>query len=143
MTTSTTQSIFSNTLSNTRVNLDIRYASSLSTSAIIAVNVAPPEAYHSLVGFEDYVDSSGKAKKRPVFTEDVTGYQLRAVMPSDETVTKDKYIKLILPTQEIAQKAKFGKLYRLVNPRGKRDYKSFDIYEIYADDIAEIPMHRG
>lgn len=140
---SQTSSIFSNNLGINQANLDIRYASPLPTSAIIAVSVAPPEPYKSLIGFEDYTDDNGKNKKRPVFTEETTGYQLRAVMPSDQTVTKDKYIKLILPTIEIAKKVQFPKLYRLVNPRGKRDYKSFDIYEIYADDIAEIPMQRG
>lgn len=139
----TTNSIFTNPLDNNQANLDIRFASPLPTSAIIAVSVAPPEAYHSLVDFEDYTDDSGKNKKRPIFTEETTGYQLRAVMPSDQTATQDKYIKLILPTLETAKKVQFGKLYRLVNPRGKRDYKSFDIYEIYADDIAEIPMQRG
>lgn len=137
-----THSLFANNLGSNQSNLDIRHASPLPTSAIIAVSVAPPEPYKSLIGFEDYTDDKGKNKKRPVFTEETTGYQLRAVMPSDQSVTKDKYIKLILPSQEIAHKAKFGKIYRLVNPRGKRDYKSFDIYEIFAEDIAEIPMQR-
>ena len=35
---------------------------------------------------------------------------------------------------------KFRGLYTLINPRGKQNYKSYEIYEIYADDAELIQI---
>ena len=113
---------FSNqsTTEQTQNKLDIRNSASINITRVLATSIAEPKPYHSLVAFEEM--SNGKYK--PIFSDTQTGY--------------DKFVKLVVPTLEIAKKLQFRGLYNLKNPKGKKAYKSFDVLEIYAEDVEPI-----
>ena len=51
-----------------------------------------------------------------------------------------KLISLVVPSLEIANKIQFRHLYQLVNPRGKNKYKSYDVIEVWAEDVHEVSL---
>ena len=109
--------------------LDIRNAPQSVITKVVVTSIRDPKPFYPLQSF-DFVDG----KYKPVFSQEQAGFEVRAVAPSSEDISKDKFIKLVVPTLEIAKKMKFRGLYTLINPRGKQNYKSYEIYEIYADD---------
>jgi hypothetical protein len=122
------------TTEQTQNKLDIRNSPSINITRVLATSIAEPKPYHSLVAFEEM--SNGKYK--PIFSDTQTGYELRAIAPSPDDITKDKFVKLVVPTLEIAKKLQFRGLYNLKNPKGKKAYKSFDVLEIYAEDVEPV-----
>lgn len=103
-------------------------------STCVAVSVTEPKPFFPIVGFE----KNSNGKNAPVFSEKSIGYEVFLSMPKDDGAVK--LISLVVPTIEIANKIQFRHLYQLVNPRGKYKYKSFDVIEIWAEDVKEVSL---
>ncbi|WP_070044173.1 hypothetical protein [Streptococcus agalactiae] len=100
----------------------------------VAVSVSEPKEFYPIVGFE----KNKNGKNAPVFSEKSIGYETFLVMPKDDGSVK--LISLVLPSLDIAKKIQFRHLYQLVNPRGRYKYKSYDVIEIWAEDIKEVKL---
>jgi len=59
-------------------------------------------------------------------------------MPKDDGAVK--LISLVVPTLEIANKIQFRHLYQLVNPLGRYKFKSYDVIEVWAEDVKEVSL---
>ncbi|HEM3643009.1 TPA: hypothetical protein U1C36_002185 [Streptococcus suis] len=103
-------------------------------TACVAVNVSEPQPFFPIVGFE----KNKNGKNAPVFSDKSIGYETFLVMPKEDGSVK--LISLVVPTLAIAQKIKFRHLYQLVNPRGRYKYKSFDVLELWAEDVKEVKL---
>ena len=103
-------------------------------STCVAVSVTEPKPFFPIVGFE----KNSNGKNAPVFSEQSIGYEVFLSMPRDDGSVK--LISLVVPTLEIANKIQFRHLYQLVNPRGRYKYKSFDVIEVWAEDVKEISL---
>jgi hypothetical protein len=103
-------------------------------TACVAVSVSEPKEFYPIVGFE----KNKNGKNAPVFSEKSIGYETFLVMPKDDGSVK--LISLVLPSLDIAKKIQFRHLYQLVNPRGRYKYKSYDVIEIWAEDIKEVKL---
>ena len=103
-------------------------------STCVAVSVTEPKPFFPIVGFE----KNSNGKHAPVFSEKSIGYEVFLSMPKDDGAVK--LISLVVPTIEIANKIQFRHLYQLVNPRGKYKYKSFDVIEVWAEDVKEVSL---
>ena len=103
-------------------------------STCVAVSVSEPKPYFPIVGFE----KNSNGKNAPVFSDKSIGYEVFLSMPKDDGAVK--LISLVVPTIEIANKIQFRHLYQLVNPRGKYKYKSFDVIEVWAEDVNEVRL---
>ncbi|KXU15174.1 hypothetical protein SORDD17_01220 [Streptococcus oralis] len=103
-------------------------------STCVAVSVTEPKPFFPIVGFE----KNSNGKNAPVFSEKSIGYEVFLSMPKDDGAVK--LISLVVPTIEIANKIQFRHLYQLVNPRGKYKYKSFDVIEVWAEDVKEVSL---
>lgn len=103
-------------------------------SACVAISVSEPLPYHPLIGFE----KNKNGKNAPVFSEESIGYESYLVMPRDDGTVK--LISLVVPTLEIAKKLQFRHLYKLIKPRGRYKYKSFDVIELWAEDVEEVKL---
>ena len=95
-------------------------------STCVAVSVTEPKPFFPIVGFE----KNSNDKNAPIFSDKSIGYEVFLSMPKD-----DGAVKLI-----IANKIQFRHLYQLVNPRGKYKYKSFDVIEVWAEDVKEVSL---
>ena len=51
-----------------------------------------------------------------------------------------KLISLVVPNLDVANKIQFRHLYQLVNPRGRYKYKSYDVIEVWAEDVKEVSL---
>ncbi|MFM0877162.1 hypothetical protein [Streptococcus suis] len=80
-------------------------------------------------------------KNAPVFSDQSIGYEVFLTMPKEDGAVK--LISLVVPTLAIAQKIQFRHLYQLVNPRGRYKYKSFDVLELWAEDVKEVKLGGG
>lgn len=100
----------------------------------VAVSVSEPQPFFPIVGFE----KNKNGKNAPVFSDKSIGYEIFLVMPKEDSSVK--LISLVVPTLAIAQKIQFRHLYQLVNPRGRYKYKSFDVIELWAEDIKEVKL---
>ena len=100
-------------------------------STCVAVSVTEPQPFFPIVGFE----KNSNGKNAPVFSEQSIGYEVFLSMPKDDGAVK--LISLVVPSLEIANKIQFRHLYQLVNPRGKNKYKSYDVIEVWAEDVHE------
>ena len=94
-------------------------------STCVAVSVTEPQP-----------NSNGK--NAPVFSDTSIGYEVFLSMPRDDGSVK--LISLVVPSLEIANKIQFRHLYQLVNPRGKNKYKSYDVIEVWAEDVKEVSL---
>ena len=103
-------------------------------STCVAVSVTEPKPFFPIVGFE----KNSNGKNAPVFSEKSIGYEVFLSMPKDDGAVK--LISLVVPTIEIANKIQFRHLYQLVNPRGKYKYKSYDVIEVWAEDVKEVSL---
>ncbi len=103
-------------------------------STCVAVSVTEPKPFFPIVGFE----KNQNGKNAPVFSDKSIGYEVFLSMPKDDGAVK--LISLVVPTIEIANKIQFRHLYQLVNPRGKYKYKSFDVIEVWAEDVTEVRL---
>ncbi len=103
-------------------------------STCVAVSVTEPKPYFPIVGFE----KNQNGKNAPVFSDKSIGYEVFLSMPKDDGSVK--LISLVVPTLEIANKIQFRYLYQLVNPRGRYKYKSFDVIEVWAEDVNEVRL---
>ena len=103
-------------------------------STCVAVSVTEPKPFFPIVGFE----KNSNGKNAPVFSDKSIGYEVFLSMPRDDGSVK--LISLVVPSLEIANKIQFRHLYQLVNPRGKYKYKSFDVIEIWAEDVKEVSL---
>ncbi|MGO0058308.1 hypothetical protein ACTMTD_11350, partial [Streptococcus suis] len=80
-------------------------------------------------------------KNAPVFSDQSIGYEVFLTMPKEDGAVK--LISLVVPTLAIAQKIQVRHLYQLVNPRGRYKYKSFDVLELWAEDVKEVKLGGG
>lgn len=103
----------------------------------VAVSVSEPQPFFPIVGFE----KNKNGKNAPVFSDKSIGYESFLVMPKDDGSVK--LISLVVPTLAIAQKLQFRRLYQLVNPRGRYKYKSYDVLELWAEDVKEVKLGGG
>ena len=103
-------------------------------STCVAVSVTEPKAFFPIAGFE----KNKNGKNAPVFSEQSIGYEVFLSMPRDDGSVK--LISLVVPTLEIANKIQFRHLYQLVNPRGRNKYKSYDVIEVWAEDVKEVSL---
>lgn len=103
----------------------------------VAVSVSEPQPFFPIVGFE----KNKNGKNAPVFSDKSIGYESFLVMPKDDGSVK--LISLVVPSLAIAQKLQFRRLYQLVNPRGRYKYKSFDVLELWAEDVKEVKLGGG
>lgn len=103
-------------------------------STCVAVSVTEPKAFFPIVGFE----KNKNGKNAPVFSDSSIGYEVFLSMPRDDGSVK--LISLVVPSLEIANKIQFRHLYQLVNPRGRYKYKSFDVIEVWAEDVKEVSL---
>lgn len=103
-------------------------------STCVAVSVTEPKPYFPIVGFE----KNSNGKNAPVFSDTSIGYEVFLSMPREDGSVK--LISLVVPTLEIANKIQFRYLYQLVNPRGRYKYKSFDVIEVWAEDVNEVRL---
>ena len=103
-------------------------------STCVAVGVTEPKPFFPIVGFE----KNSNGKNAPVFSDKSIGYEVFLSMPKDDGAVK--LISLVVPTIEIANKIQFRHLYQLVNPRGRYKYKSFDVIEVWAEDVKEVSL---
>ncbi len=103
-------------------------------STCVAVSVTEPKPFFPIVGFE----KNQNGKNAPVFSDKSIGYEVFLSMPRDDGSVK--LISLVVPTIEIANKIQFRHLYQLVNPRGRYKFKSFDVIEVWAEDVKEISL---
>lgn len=103
-------------------------------STCVAVSVTEPKPFFPIIGFE----KNSNGKNAPVFSEQSIGYEVFLSMPKDDSSVK--LISLVVPTLEIANKIQFRYLYQLVNPRGRYKYKSFDVIEVWAEDVTEVRL---
>ena len=103
-------------------------------STCVAVSVTEPKPFFPIVGFE----KNSNGKNAPVFSEQSIGYEVFLSMPRDDGSVK--LISLVVPSLEIANKIQFRHLYQLVNPRGRYKYKSFDVIEVWAEDVKEVSL---
>lgn len=103
-------------------------------STCVAVSVTEPKPFFPIIGFE----KNQNGKNAPVFSEQSIGYEVFLSMPKDDGSVK--LISLVVPTLEIANKIQFRYLYQLVNPRGRYKYKSFDVIEVWAEDVNEVRL---
>lgn len=126
----------SNTNENSIIN-DRRTAPLFTNiSTCIAVSVTEPKPFYPIVGFE----KNSNGKNAPIFSKESIGYEVYLAMPRKDASVK--LVSLVVPTLEIANKIQFRLLYQLVNPRGKYKYKSFDVIELWADDIKEVRFNQ-
>ena len=77
-------------------------------------------------------------KNAPVFSDKSIGYEVFLSMPRDDGSVK--LISLVVPTLEIANKIQFRHLYQLVDPRGRYKFKSYDVIEVWAEDVKEVSL---
>ena len=103
-------------------------------STCVAVSVTEPKAFFPIAGFE----KNKNGKNAPVFSDKSIGYEVFLSMPKDDGSVK--LISLVVPTLEIANKIQFRHLYQLVNPRGRNKYKSYDVIEVWAEDVKEVSL---
>lgn len=103
-------------------------------STCVAVSVTEPQPFFPIVGFE----KNSNGKNAPVFSDTSIGYEVFLSMPRDDGSVK--LISLVVPSLEIANKIQFRHLYQLVNPRGKNKYKSYDVIEVWAEDVNEVSL---
>lgn len=103
-------------------------------STCVAVSVTEPKPFFPIVGFE----KNSNDKNAPIFSDKSIGYEVFLSMPKDDGAVK--LISLVVPTIEIANKIQFRHLYQLVNPKGKYKYKSFDVIEVWAEDVKEVSL---
>ena len=103
-------------------------------STCVAVSVTEPKPFFPIVGFE----KNSNGKNAPVFSDKSIGYEVFLSMPKDDGAVK--LISLVVPTLEIANKIQFRHLYQLVNPRGRYKFKSFDVIEVWAEDVNEVRL---
>ena len=103
-------------------------------STCVAVSVTEPKPFFPIVGFE----KNSNGKNAPVFSEQSIGYEVFLSMPKDDGSVK--LISLVVPALEIANKIQFRHLYQLVNPRGRYKYRSFDVIEVWAEDVKEVSL---
>ena len=103
-------------------------------STCVAVSVTEPKPFFPIVGFE----KNQNGKNAPVFSEQLIGYEVFLSMPRDDGSVK--LISLVVPTLEIANKIQFRHLYQLVNSRGRYKYKSYDVIEVWAEDVKEVSL---
>ena len=103
-------------------------------STCVAVSVTEPKAFFPIVGFE----KNKNGKNAPVFSDSSIGYEVFLSMPRDDGSVK--LISLVVPTIELANKIQFRHLYQLVNPRGRYKYKSYDVIEVWAEDVKEVSL---
>lgn len=103
-------------------------------STCVAVSVTEPKPYFPIIGFE----KNQNGKNAPVFSDSSIGFEVFLSMPRDDGSVK--LISLVVPTLEIANKIQFRHLYQLVNARGRYKYKSFDIIEVWAEDVKEVSL---
>lgn len=103
-------------------------------STCVAVSVTEPKPFFPIIGFE----KNSNGKNAPIFSEQSIGYEVFLSMPKDDGSVK--LISLVVPTLEIANKIQFRYLYQLVNPRGRYKYKSFDVIEVWAEDVTEVRL---
>ena len=103
-------------------------------STCAAVSVTEPKPFFPIVGFE----KNSNGKNAPVFSEQSIGYEVFLSMPKDDGSVK--LISLVVPALEIANKIQFRHLYQLVNPRGRYKYRSFDVIEVWAEDVKEVSL---
>lgn len=106
-------------------------------TACVAVSVSDPQPFYPITGFE----KNKNGKNAPVFSETSIGYEIFLAMPKEDGTVK--LVSLVVPTLEIAKKLQFRHLYQLVNPRGRNKYKSFDVLELWAEDVKEIKLGGG
>ena len=106
-------------------------------TACVAISVSEPKPYHPLIGFE----KNKNGKNAPIFSDKSIGYESFLVMPKEDGSVK--LISLVVPTLAIAQKLQFRRLYQLVNPRGRYKYKSYDVLELWAEDVKEVKLGGG
>ena len=99
-----------------------------------ALTVTEPKPFFPIVGFE----KNQNGKNAPVFSDKSIGYEVFLSMPKDDGSVK--LISLVVPTLEIANKIQFRHLYQLVNPRGRYKFKSFDVIEVWAEDVKEVSL---
>ena len=103
-------------------------------STCVAVSVTEPKPFFPIVGFE----KNSNGKNAPVFSDKSIGYEVFLSMPKDDGAVK--LISLVVPSLEIANKIQFRHLYQLVNPRGRYKFKSFDVIEVWAEDVNEVRL---
>ena len=103
-------------------------------STCVAVSVTEPKPFFPIVGFE----KNQNGKNAPVFSEQLIGYEVFLSMPRDDGSVK--LISLVVPTIEIANKIQFRHLYQLVNSRGRYKYNSYDVIEVWAEDVKEVSL---
>lgn len=103
-------------------------------STCVAVSVTEPQPFFPIIGFE----KNSNGKNAPVFSDKSIGYEVFLSMPKDDGAVK--LISLVVPTLEIANKIQFRHLYQLVNPLGRYKYKSYDVIEVWAEDVKEISL---
>lgn len=103
-------------------------------STCVAVSVTEPQPFFPIVGFE----KNSNGKNAPVFSDKSIGYEVFLSMPKDDGAVK--LISLVVPSLEIANKIQFRHLYQLVNPRGRYKFKSFDVIEVWAEDVNEVRL---
>ena len=103
-------------------------------STCVAVSVTEPQPFFPIVGFE----KNQNGKNAPVFSDKSIGYEVFLSMPKDDGAVK--LISLVVPTLEIANKIQFRHLYQLVNPRGRYKFKSYDVIEVWAEDVKEVSL---
>lgn len=103
-------------------------------STCVAVSVTEPKPFFPIIGFE----KNQNGKNAPIFSDKSIGYEVFLSMPKDDGSVK--LISLVVPTLEIANKIQFRYLYQLVNPRGRYKYKSFDVIEVWAEDVNEVRL---
>lgn len=106
----------------------------MNVSTCVAVSVTEPQPFFPIVGFE----KNSNGKNAPVFSDKSIGYEVFLSMPRDDGSVK--LISLVVPTIEIANKIEFRHLYQLVNPRGRYKFKSFDVIEVWAEDVKEVSL---
>ena len=106
-------------------------------TACVAVSVSEPQPFFPIVGFE----KNKNGKNAPVFSDESIGYEVFLTMPKEDGAVK--LISLVVPTLAIAQKIQFRHLYQLVNPRGRYKYKSYDVLELWAEDVKEVKLGGG
>ena len=106
-------------------------------TACVAVSVSEPQPFFPVVGFE----KNKNGKNAPVFSDQSIGYEVFLTMPKEDGAVK--LISLVVPTLAIAQKIQFRHLYQLVNARGRYKYKSFDVLELWAEDVKEVKLGGG
>lgn len=114
---------------------DRRTAQALTNiSTCVAVSVTEPKPFFPIIGFE----KNQNGKNAPVFSDKSIGYEVFLSMPRDDGSVK--LISLVVPTLEIANKIQFRHLYQLVNPRGRYKFKSYDVIEVWAEDVKEVSL---